>query len=104
MAQSSTVTDVRIVGGSHAGLSAGLTLYRGLHTIVVFDDHSPRNHYSSAVHLVPTWDNENTESLREASKSELLNSGLCHFVDSIVEEVERLAGGIFSATDRTGTL
>lgn len=96
---SASVTDVLIIGGSHAGLSAALTLYRALHTSVIFDTHKPRNWYSSPVRLTPTWDNQDPEKLREASREELRGSKLCHFVDAAVQRVKKLDNGLFQAID-----
>lgn len=104
MMVSSTVTDVLIVGGSHAGLSAALTLYRALHTSVIFDSRKPRNWCSSPTHLTPTWEHQSPEKLREASRAELQESGLCCFVEAEVERAEKLSNGLFQATDSNGGL
>jgi thioredoxin reductase len=52
--QLQTLEDVLIVGGSHVGFSAALTLYRITHTWVIFDSKKPRNSYSTAVRLTST--------------------------------------------------
>lgn len=70
----SAITDVLIVGGSHAGLSAALTLYRALHTALIFDSRTPRNWYPSPTHLMSTWENRSLEECREASKAGLQKS------------------------------
>lgn len=96
------ITDVLIIGGRHAGLSAALTLYRALHTVVIFDHHKPRNNYSTAVHLTPTWENKSPEQMIEASRQELRNNNLTTFVDAGVKTLEKLQSGIFTATDEKG--
>jgi thioredoxin reductase len=100
----SPVADVLIIGGSHAGLSAALTLYRALHTTIIFDDHKPRNWYPSSVHLMPTWEHQSPDKLREASKAELQDSGLCTFVDATVQRAERLSNELFQVADANNSL
>lgn len=104
MAPISPITDVLIVGGSHAGLSAALTLYRALHTSVIFDTNRPRNWYSSPVRLTPTWENQDPEIFREACRAELRESGLSQFVDRGIDRVEKLDNGLFQAIDAKGKL
>lgn len=93
------VTDVLIIGGSHAGLSAALTLYRALHTAVVFDCNKPRNDYSTPVRLTPTWENQSTDKLRDTARQELLSAGLTTFVDAAVQTVEQRPDGLFKLVD-----
>lgn len=102
MAPSFDIHDVLIVGGSFAGLSAALTLYRALHTCVIFDHHEPRNRYSTPIHLVPTWENQDPKTFFETSKAELQVANLCRFSDSKVERVRRLENGLFEALDAGG--
>ena len=104
MAPFSSFNDALIVGGGHAGLSAALTLYRALHTSVIFDAHRPRNWQSSPVRLTPTWENQDPEKFREAARAELRESGLCRFVDTGVDRVEKLDNGIFQAVDTSGEI
>ncbi|KAI0886475.1 FAD/NAD(P)-binding domain-containing protein [Annulohypoxylon maeteangense] len=96
------LVDALIVGGSHAGLSAALTLYRALHTTVIFDDNKPRNHYGTAVRHTSTWEGKTPDEMREASRKELLSTGLTTFVDRSVETLVKTDDGIFEATDDTG--
>ena len=49
-------SDVAIIGGSFAGLTAALQLGRASRNVVVFDTGSPRNAASPAAHGVPGWD------------------------------------------------
>jgi thioredoxin reductase len=98
------ITDVLIIGGSHAGLSAALTLYRVLHTCIIFDSKKPRNSYSTAVRLTSTWENRTPEEMKEASRKELLDSagGLTTFVDAEVTKIEKTSNKLFEATDDSG--
>ena len=90
MALPSTIVDALIIGVSHAGLSAALTICRTLHNTVIFDDHKPRNWQYSPLYLTPTREHHNAEALREASRVELLDSGLCRLLDTIIRPVARL--------------
>ena len=99
MPASPTITDVLIVGGGHAGLSAALSLYRALHTCVVFDSHQARQSDSLKVHLTPTWENRDHADLRERSRTELKSSGLVEFVDHAAISVEKTSAGLFSIAD-----
>ncbi|KAI1820258.1 FAD/NAD(P)-binding domain-containing protein [Xylaria intraflava] len=99
----SPVANVLIVGGSHAGLSAALTLYRALHTSVIFDTREPRNHYSTPVRLTSTWENKPPEEMRDACRKELLEAGFTKFVDSRVKTIRKTAEGLFELTDDKGS-
>lgn len=49
-------SDVAIIGGSFAGLTAALQLGRASRTVAVFDTGNPRNAASPSAHGVPGWD------------------------------------------------
>lgn len=100
-AQTSPLADVLIIGGSHAGLSAALTLYRAQHTCIIFDCHTPRNHYSTPVRLVSTWEHKDLDKVKEESRAELLRAGFARFVDSKIKYVQKMKDGAFQATDET---
>lgn len=94
--------DALIIGGSHAGLSAALTLYRALHTVVVFDAKKPRNRYATAVRHTSTWEGKLPDEMREASRRELLDTGLVTFVDAEARTVLKTEDGAFEVTDDEG--
>ena len=83
----STIVDILILGGSHVGLFAALTLNRALHNTIIFDDHKPRNWQHFPLHLTPE------ESM------ELLASGLCRFLNASIRLVARLDNKLFQVTD-----
>jgi thioredoxin reductase len=97
------VADVLIIGGGHAGLSAALTLYRAMHTTVIFDSHKPRNNYGTAVRLTSTWENQQPDRLRQESRKELQEAGFTTFVDAEVTTVAKNEQGIFAVTDDSGS-
>lgn len=97
-----SIFDVLIIGGSHAGLSAALTLYRAMHTCVIFDSKEPRDSYDTPVRLSPTWENEETAKYKASSREELLRTGYCTFVDVRVEKIEKSDSELFQAIDSNG--
>lgn len=96
------VTDVLVIGGSHAGLSAALTLYRSLHTTIVFDSGKPRSSYSTPIRHTATWEGQTPEEAKERSRKELLDAGFTTFVDAEVVKIEKTNDGLFKASDTTG--
>jgi thioredoxin reductase len=101
-ASNTSLYDVIIIGGSHAGLSAALTLYRALHTCLIFDSRAPRNALASSTHLTSAWENKDPEKLREVSKAELLASGLVQFIPRKITMAEKTSKGIFEVKDEEG--
>jgi len=96
------ISDVLIIGGSHAGLAAALTLYRALHTCVIIDSQTPRNKFATPVRLTPTWDGEEPDNLRAASRKELQAAGGTIFVNAAVEKIGATSDGFFEAVDSNG--
>lgn len=99
----SQTVDVLIIGGSYAGLSAALTLCRALHTCIIFDNKTPRNHYSTPMRLTSTWEHRSPEEMLKGSRNELLEAGYTKFVSSGVEKIEKLDDGRFRLSDDAGT-
>jgi gliotoxin/aspirochlorine biosynthesis thioredoxin reductase len=95
-------TDVIIIGGSHAGLSAALTLYRAAHTSLIFDAGNPRNAISSHAHMTPGWDHHSPGELREAARKELLATGLVKLVPRQVVSATKGSDGLFEVVDSEG--
>ena len=100
--QRPVVKDVLIVGGGFAGLSAALTLYRALHTSVIFNSSPPRNAYGTLTHLTPGWDNKEPEVVLAHHRAELSQSGLVEFVHHRVEHIRKTDDG-FEVVDSHGT-
>lgn len=82
-------SDVLIIGGGPAGLSAALTLYRALHTCTIFDSAAPRNTWSTPLRLTNTWEGGRNDDFLAASRKELQNSGLVDFVAAKIVRAER---------------
>jgi gliotoxin/aspirochlorine biosynthesis thioredoxin reductase len=99
IANSKELYDVIIVGGSYAGLSAALTLYRATHKCLIFDSGTPRNALSTDTRLTSGWEAQDPQNLRDKSRAELESSGLVDFVASIVKKAKKLENGTFQVTD-----
>lgn len=93
--------DVIIVGGGHAGLSAALTLYRQLHTVLILDNRQPRDTWAKPTHIVMGWEGRQAQELREACESGLAATGLVTIKQLQAQKVERIADG-FEITDEGG--
>ncbi|KAF2014417.1 FAD/NAD(P)-binding domain-containing protein [Aaosphaeria arxii CBS 175.79] len=96
------ITDVLILGGSHAGLSGALTLARHQHDIIVFDDSKPRNWWNTPMHVLPTWEHRSPSDLRRTSRRELQSTGLVTFVEEKIVKVEKEHDSLFHATGSSG--
>lgn len=96
------ITDVIIIGGSHAGLSAALTLYRACHTSLIFDAGAPRNAKADHVHMMPGFDKKTLNELREVARDELRATGLVRFVAQKVVTATKTPDGLFEVVDGTG--
>lgn len=79
--------DVLIIGGSHAGLSAALTLARHQIDSLVLDSGAPRNRWETPVHTLPTWENRKPDDVRKASRKELTRTGFSRVVNAEVSNV-----------------
>ncbi|KAK0509415.1 hypothetical protein JMJ35_007809 [Cladonia borealis] len=93
------ISDVLILGGSHAGLSVAVALHKALHTCIIFNTHQPRNRCDTPVYIVPTWGNESAEEKCNASRAGLQKCGSVHFIDFGVETVPRTFDGLIHVTD-----
>lgn len=96
--------DVLIVGGSHAGLSAALTLSRALHRCVIFDSSAPRDSSGTKVRLASGWDGSDPGKMKEAQRSELEAKGIIDFVSRAVVSAKKLADGTFEAVDENNII
>ncbi|CAJ2504443.1 Uu.00g118370.m01.CDS01 [Anthostomella pinea] len=85
-----TVFDVLIIGGGHAGLSAGLTLYRHMYTVLIIDSRKPRNAWPMPTHIVSGWEACQAEEFRSAGRGELEATGFVSFAESEARSVQRV--------------
>ncbi|KAK5994351.1 Thioredoxin reductase gliT [Cladobotryum mycophilum] len=96
-------TDVAIIGGGPAGLTAAASLARQLHTAVVFDSKSYRNANATQMHMVPGWENANPQDFRFKTKTDVTsNYETIRFVDVEVTKVEKCSDSHFKLLDASG--
>ncbi|KAF2789629.1 thioredoxin reductase [Melanomma pulvis-pyrius CBS 109.77] len=91
--------DVIIIGGSYAGLSAALTLYRATHKCLIFDSGIPRNALSTKTRLTSGWEGQDPQKMRDTSKAELEGSGLVDFIPLPVQKAKKNSDGTFEVVD-----
>lgn len=96
------VFDVLIVGGGFAGLSAAGTLARQLHTVVVFDSGSYRNARSKHLHMMPTWDRQDPESFRAATRADLERYDTVELCKTEIDTIAKGNDALFEAKDLSG--
>ena len=96
------IVDVLILGGGHAGLAAALSLYRALHTCLVFDSDNPRNRWDTPIHLTPGFENQSSSEVRRKCRAELSQSSLISFVDTLIDTIARTEDGLFCLSDGHG--
>ncbi|MQW87940.1 NAD(P)/FAD-dependent oxidoreductase [Sinorhizobium saheli] len=81
--------DVAIVGGSYAGLSAGLLLARARRSVVVIDARLPRNRFAEASHGFLTRDGEAAAAIADSGRLQLLAYTNVRFVEGTAEAAAR---------------
>lgn len=83
------VYDAVIIGGSHAGLSAAMSLGRMGRTVLVIDDGKPRNKPALHANNISGFDGENPDLIREKAKSDLRKYKTVHFLNKRVKSVNK---------------
>ncbi|OWU75464.1 NAD(P)/FAD-dependent oxidoreductase [Phaeobacter sp. 22II1-1F12B] len=79
--------DAVVVGGSFAGLSAGLQLARASRSVLIIDDGHPRNRTSPAAHGVPGWDGVAPAEILARFRSDLRAYPTVSFMEDHAEEI-----------------
>ncbi|PQE06886.1 Thioredoxin reductase protein [Rutstroemia sp. NJR-2017a BVV2] len=99
----SAISDVLIIGGGPAGLSAALTLARQLHTVSVFDSKTYGNDNSKHQHMILIWDHMEPSLYRAAARENILAQyDTVTFYDTTIETVRKLDDGTFEVTNNDG--
>lgn len=100
----STTSDyhVIIVGGSFAGLSAGLSLGRALRKTLIFDTGEPCNRFSPHSHNFITHDGVPPATIASRAREQVLAYPTVEFRKARVTEVQR-ENGLFRITANDGS-
>lgn len=93
--------DVIIVGGSYAGLSAGMALGRSLRNVLIIDSGSPCNSQSPHAHNLITHDGDTPASIAQQAKQQVLQYKTVNFKKSLVTGAAK-KGGSFVVTTWDG--
>lgn len=93
--------DVIILGGSYAGLSAGLPLARARRRVLVIDAGKRRNRFAKASHGFLTQDGVPPDEIAADGRAQLMNYETVDWLHAEVAQVERDEQG-FRLTDRHG--
>ncbi len=98
-------TQVIIVGGSYAGLSAALMLGRALKKVVIIDKGVRRNIQAHESHSYLTRDGENPNEIARIAREEVRKYKTVSFLDDLVTTVKQNENKTFSVlTEKNGTL
>lgn len=96
--------DVIIVGGSYAGLSAGLQLARARRQVLVIDAGQRRNRFAATSHGFLGQDGQAPEIIAAEGRSQLMEYPTVTWLqDSVVQAAEQ-AQGFSVRTEHNGTL
>jgi len=98
----STDSEIAIVGGGPAGLSAALVLGRSRRAVVVFDAGKPRNAPSPAAHNVYTRDGASPLELNRIAREQLVPYPSVEVRSQAVTDAEQSPDGTFVLHDAQG--
>lgn len=96
-------TDVVVVGGGPAGLSAALVLGRALRRVLVVDAGAPRNAWSESMHGFLSRDGMAPAEFLAAARQELLAYPSIELRPGHVDAIARTDSGRFVVTDDRGS-
>ena len=92
MIEEAAVTDVIIVGGSYAGLSAALQLGRARRSVLIVDAGQRRNRFVSRAHGVLGFDGESPAVIAAKGKQEVLAYPSVRWLDCAATGARSVAG------------
>ncbi|WP_028237987.1 NAD(P)/FAD-dependent oxidoreductase [Stutzerimonas azotifigens] len=81
--------DVIILGGSYAGLSAGLQLARARRRVLVIDAGERRNRFASASHGFLTQDGAPPDEIAAEARAQLMDYATVDWLQAKAEEIQR---------------
>lgn len=84
--------DVIIIGGSYAGLSAGMSLGRSLRKVLIIDSGKPCNQQTPYSHNFLTQDGKTPKEITEVSRKQVLKYETVNFYDGRVTKAAQNSG------------
>lgn len=97
------LTDVAIIGGGPAGLSAALVLGRARRSVVVIDEGKPRNRVTREMHGFLTRDGISPEQFRQAAREQFSAYPSIRYVEDAAVAASGM-NGRFQVTTARGTI
>lgn len=91
--------DVIIIGGSYAGLSAGMSLGRSLRKVLIIDSGKPCNQQTPYSHNFLTQDGKTPKEIAEAAKKQVSKYETVHFYNGKVMKTFKNSGSFEVKTD-----
>lgn len=91
--------DVIIIGGSYAGLSAGMSLGRSLRKVLIIDSGKPCNQQTLYSHNFLTQDGKTPKEITEVSRKQVLKYETVNFYDGRVTKAAQNSGGFEVETE-----
>jgi thioredoxin reductase len=85
--------DVIIVGGSYAGLAAGMALGRALRKVLIIDSGKPCNRQTPYSHNYLTQDGKTPKQITTLGKQQVQMYSTVNFIDSLVTNGEKIVDG-----------
>jgi len=95
------VFDVIIIGGSYAGLSAGMALGRSLRNVLIIDGGKPCNRQTPYSHNFITQDGKAPSEILAITKAEVEQYSTVEFYQGLAIESQKIANG-FEVKTNTG--
>ena len=96
------VHDVVIIGGSYAGLSAGLQLARARRRVLVIDAGQRRNRFAAHSHGFLTQDGSRAEDIAAEGRAQLMEYDTVEWLNAPAEAVQVLEDGFVVSTRQRG--
>jgi thioredoxin reductase len=94
-----TTYDVIIIGGSYAGLSAGLTLGRSLRKVLIIDSGKPCNLSTPRSHNFLTHDGEQPRDILKQAKKQLKAYSSLRILSALAVAAESKGNGFLVSTE-----
>lgn len=99
---SSAATEVAIIGGSFAGLSAAINLLRARRAVTLFDSGVTRNRFAAHAHGFLGQDGATPEAIRLTGRTEILAYPTLRLVEDRVETARKTKDGFHLQTAASG--